>query len=91
MAFREMGVACPDDVSLIGFDDADWAEVVTPPLTVVAQPVYEIGEKACELLLQRIKGEQERPTVVRLPATLILRGSTGPVKASGGGAPLAQP
>lgn len=75
-AFHELGVRCPDEVSLIGFDDADWAEVVAPPLSVVAQPVYEIGVRACELLLERIRGEERKPTTARLSARLVLRAST---------------
>ena len=74
-AFRAMGLHCPDDVSLIGFDDAEWAEVVSPPLSVVAQPVYEIGVAACELLLARINGEQKRPVHQRLPTTFVDRES----------------
>lgn len=77
-AFRELGLTCPDDVSLIGFDDADWTEVVSPPLTVVAQPVYEIGVRACELLLRRIRGDAGKPATVRLSARLVERGSTAP-------------
>ena len=49
LALRRLGKHCPDEVSVIGFDDAEWAEVVSPPLSVVRQPVYEIGVKACEL------------------------------------------
>ncbi len=81
-ALRELGRRCPEDVSLVGFDDADWAEVVTPPLTVVAQPVYEIGVKAAELLLRRIEGGGgARPVTLRLPTSLVLRSSTGPAPA----------
>lgn len=75
-AFQELGVRCPADVSLIGFDDADWTEVVSPPLTVVAQPVYEIGVRACQLLLQRIRGDESKPSTARLSARLVERGST---------------
>jgi LacI family transcriptional regulator len=74
-AFRAMGLHCPADVSLIGFDDAEWAEVVSPPLSVVAQPVYEIGVAACNLLLARINGEQKRPVHQRLRTTFVDRES----------------
>ena len=40
----------PDDVLLVGFDDAPWTTLVSPPLTVVAQPTYEIGRQAAQLL-----------------------------------------
>ena len=77
-ALRDAGVRCPDQMSLIGFDDADWAEVVTPPLTVIAQPVYEIGVRACELLLRRIGGDTRRAVHLKLSTTFIARQSAGP-------------
>jgi LacI family transcriptional regulator len=78
LALRELGLRCPDDVSLIGFDDAEWAEVVTPPLSVLRQPVYEIGAKACDLLVDRIAGVARRPSQHRLKGHLIERSSVGP-------------
>jgi len=77
-AFAALGVRCPHDVSLIGFDDADWAEAVSPPLSVVAQPVYEIGATACERLLARIAGDERRPAHRKLRTTYIERASTAP-------------
>jgi LacI family transcriptional regulator len=77
-AFRELAVRCPEDVSLLGFDDAEWTDVVSPPLSVVSQPAYEIGVEACRLLLERIKGDDRRTTHHRLPTTFIERGSIGP-------------
>ena len=53
-AVRELGVACPGCVSVIGFDDPDWAAVFNPSLTTIVQPTYEIGRRAAELLLQSI-------------------------------------
>lgn len=74
----DLGVTCPAKVSVIGFDDADWAEAVSPPLTVVAQPVHRIGEVAGELLLARLAGHSRRPVHRRLPTTFIERSSTAP-------------
>lgn len=79
-AMREMGVRCPDDVSLVGFDDADWTEAVTPPLTVVAQPVQRIGAEACRLLLERIEGSTRPPVHRVLRTELVERGSVAPVR-----------
>jgi LacI family transcriptional regulator len=78
LALRALGLRCPDDVSVIGFDDTDWAEVVSPSLTVMRQPVHEIGDLACELLLRRIKQPDRRHRHHRLPGTLVARRSTGP-------------
>ena len=74
-AISRAGIRCPDDVSLLGFDDAEWADVVSPGLTVVAQPTYEIGVTACEILLSRIAGGDASPAHRRLPTELVERGS----------------
>jgi LacI family transcriptional regulator len=77
-AISRAGVRCPQDVSLLGFDDTEWADVVQPPLTVMAQPTYEIGVAACNLLLARIEGAGGDSAHRRLPTELIERGSVGP-------------
>lgn len=76
--FRERGIRCPEQVSLLGFDDAEWADVVSPPLTVVTQPMYEIGVAACERLLDRIGGEPRPPVHDRLPTVFVERASLAP-------------
>jgi LacI family transcriptional regulator len=80
-ALDDLGVACPDAVSVIGFDDADWTEAVSPPLTVVAQPAHDIGEAAGEMLVSRMQGSPRRPVHRRLPTTFVDRASTGPAPA----------
>ncbi len=68
----------PEDVALVGFDDTTWTILVSPPITVIAQPTYEIGKTATELLLQRV-AEPERPSrSVILKGELIARGSSAP-------------
>lgn len=74
---RDVGARSPDDVSLIGFDDAPWAEVVDPPLTVIGQPTLEIGVQAATLLLDRLAGRGRARVHHRLETTLIERGSVG--------------
>jgi len=53
-AARELGLRIPEDVALAGFDDIDAAALVTPPLTTVVNPAYEIGEAAGQLILDRM-------------------------------------
>jgi DNA-binding LacI/PurR family transcriptional regulator len=72
---RELGLHCPRDVSLVSFDDADWAEVVSPPLSVLSQPVYEIGAEAGRLLLDRIAEPGRRPVHRKLRTQFIERAS----------------
>lgn len=54
----EAGVRVPDDVSITGFDNIRWTDVVTPRLTTIAQPVGAIGAKAVQLMQQRMSGEK---------------------------------
>jgi LacI family transcriptional regulator len=76
---QRAGRRVPEDVSLIGFDDLDWTTIVRPPLTVVAQPLYELGRTAAERLIARINGDDSPPTQYTLATTFIVRESTGPV------------
>ncbi|RJQ84998.1 LacI family DNA-binding transcriptional regulator [Amycolatopsis panacis] len=64
------------DVGLVSFDDAPWATLIDPPLTVVAQPAYELGRAAAQLLLARI-ADHTRPVVTTtMDARLIVRESS---------------
>ena len=64
------------DIGVFAFDHAAWASLTAPPLTVVAQPAYEIGKQAATLLLARIGDSAAEPNTVTLAACLITRGST---------------
>lgn len=64
------------DVGVVAFDDAPWAALIDPPLSVVAQPAYEIGTVAAQLLLARISDGMRTPTTTTLSARLIPRGSS---------------
>jgi LacI family transcriptional regulator len=79
-ALRDFSVPVPGRISLVGFDDLDWSRIVHPPLTVVSQPVYELGATAARTLLRRIEGHPVRDTPHVLPTTLIPRGSSGPLE-----------
>lgn len=75
---RAAGLHCPENVSVVGFNDMPFAEDFWPPLTTVHMPLREIGSEAARLLLRGIEaGEQEGATLT-LPVTLVVRGSTGP-------------
>lgn len=68
-AIRDMGLSCPEDISVACFDDFPWADVFRPQLTTVAQPVQAIGEHAARLLLDRLASEIDKP-----PRRLVLQG-----------------
>ena len=60
MALNKTNLHCPEDISLMGFDDLIMSHVIHPRLHRVVQPMKEMGEKAAELLLERIgSGQQE--------------------------------
>jgi LacI family transcriptional regulator len=75
-ALSEKGLKLGKDVGVVAFDDAPWAPLVNPPLSVVSQPAYEIGTVAAQLLLARIADSGRPPTTTTLSATLITRGSS---------------
>ena len=75
-ALREMGRRVPHDVLVVGFDDAPWTELTEPALTVVAQPTYEIGTTAAELLVERRADRDAPARDVVLAPRLIVRQSS---------------
>lgn len=70
------GIRVPDDVALVGFDDSNESGYVTPPLTTVHQPLYDLGRLAVEKLLLLLKGE-EIPMHNIVEAQLVIRQSCG--------------
>jgi len=71
------GVAVPNELGVVGFDDTRVAQMIKPPLTTVRVPMSKMGATAIELLCQRI-AEPDRPmTTVSLPAELVVRDSCG--------------
>jgi LacI family transcriptional regulator len=65
------------DLAVVGYDDVEWAELVDPPLTTMAQPIADIGRTAVRMLLARIQDPSREPQTVRLPAKLMHRQSCG--------------
>ena len=75
---RARGVSLPGDISLVGFDDVQWTDMVSPGITVVAQPTIELGRRAAALLLRRFEQPETPASVETLQPWLVVRGSTGP-------------
>lgn len=83
-ALRELGVAVPDGISLACFDDFPWADLFSPRLTAVQQPVELIGRTAAELLLSRLADVTMAPRSVILRPSLMVRDSVRRLDAPGG-------
>lgn len=71
----ELGLRIPDDVSVVGFDDSEWMRLVSPPITVVRQPVYAVGQATGRLLNDRINGWEGDARQLRLKTELVVRES----------------
>jgi LacI family transcriptional regulator len=78
-AIRELRLAFPQQISLLGFDDFEWSTLLQPYLSTVKQPLEQMGRTACELLLERLAGERSEPRRILLPHTLAVRQSVAPL------------
>lgn len=83
-ALAERGLHCPDDVSVVGFNDMPYMDKVSPPMTTVRIPHYDIGAEAARLLLDVLNDPHRHPRSMLLPLSLVVRSSTGPVPARHG-------
>jgi LacI family transcriptional regulator len=81
-AAMDAGLEIARDVSIVGYDDIELASVVRPSLTTVSQDYLAIGEAAVKLLTQIIDNEVDAPPPEQVPGQLLVRSSTGPVKAA---------
>jgi LacI family transcriptional regulator len=76
MAVNERNIIIPKELSLIGFDNMEMAEIVKPPLSIVVQPMKQIGETAASILLQRLKRDHRNfPAMIRLKTELLIKNS----------------
>lgn len=82
MAINERNVKIPDELSIIGFDNLQMARIVKPPLTIVVQPMQQIGEIAAGILLKRLKGDMTNfPAMFRLKTKVLLKESVSNIVA----------
>jgi LacI family transcriptional regulator len=75
---RDRGLRIPDDVSVIGYNDIQFADKFDPPLTTIRIPHHQVGVRAAQLLLEWLAGEGSTPMTVRLAPSLVVRASTAP-------------
>jgi len=78
-ALTELGLRCPEDISVIGFDDIKFCETFSVPLTSVRVPKFEMGDLAAQMLIRHIESKHAViPQKVYLDAALVIRRSTAP-------------
>jgi len=77
-ALRDAGIRVPEEISVVAFDDLPPAITIDPFFTVAAQPAYEMGQQATELLLSRLNGDgPDGHQEIVLPVEIIVRKSSG--------------
>lgn len=72
------GLRCPEDLSIVGFNDMPFVDRLHPPLTTVRVPKREIGTAAADLMLQRLTDDDNDTSEILLQPTLVVRGSSAP-------------
>jgi DNA-binding LacI/PurR family transcriptional regulator len=78
-AIAAAGLRCPEDVSVVGYNDVRLVRFVAPPLTTIEMPAEELGAEAARMALAAIADPATPPRTVELPARLIVRASTAQV------------
>jgi DNA-binding LacI/PurR family transcriptional regulator len=79
-ALHDAGLKVPDDISVIGFDDIRAAAFMSPSLTTVRQPLYDMGQLAATVLLRRLRGEEQTTHEIAVDPQLVVRESTRPLR-----------
>ena len=82
-ALDEAGLSCPEDISVVGFNDMPFIDRLRPPLTTIRFPHYQVGTEAAQLLLERIAEHSGPVKILYLAPELVIRGSTARARLSG--------
>ncbi len=72
----EHDISIPEDIAVITFDNTEWTQIISPSVTVVEQPAYQMGVEAANIILERIESPDNEPIQTVLKPTLIKRKST---------------
>jgi len=78
-ATKELGLGVPEDISITGYDDIQFLDRMSPALTTVHVPKYEMGALATQKLLDMIAGDDSSASIVRVQPSLVVRNSTATV------------
>lgn len=76
------GLRIPEDISVVGLSDPSLGEYTTPPLTAIKFPAREMGYRAAQILIAHLEGTSDSVQQVLLPPELLIRGTTGPPRAT---------
>jgi LacI family transcriptional regulator len=76
LALDQAGLSCPADISVVGFNDMPFIDMLRPPLTTIAFPHYQVGTEAAQLLIECLNGDTSKVKVLYLAPELIVRKST---------------
>ncbi|MEA3440651.1 MAG: LacI family DNA-binding transcriptional regulator [Chloroflexota bacterium] len=76
-AVQDKGLNVGSDFGIVGFDDIPMASQVQPPLTSIRQPIYEVGTRLCQMLIEQIQGKHSTEQHIILEPTLVVRESSG--------------
>jgi LacI family transcriptional regulator len=82
-ALDELGLRCPEDMSVIGFNDMPFVDRLHPPLSTIRFPHYQVGAEAARLLIERVEGGEGPVKILFLAPELVVRGSTVAIERSG--------
>ena len=74
-AAKECGLRVPEDLAVTGFDNTGVCRITEPTLTTVAQPAFQMGNLACELLISRVENPSQTPQHIVLDTEIVMRGS----------------
>lgn len=73
---RDIGIRIPQDMGIVGFSDEPYSKVVSPSISTIAQPGFEMGQKAAELMIMKIEDKDKEFHTIVLPSELIIRESS---------------
>ena len=80
LACKELSIRVPEEMSICGFDNSEWAHMSDPNITTIKQDFHEIGRIVAEIFIDSLKDSHLQPKKIIIPVELIIQGSTGPVK-----------
>lgn len=73
---RDRGIRIPEDIGIVGFSNEPFSKVVSPSISTIAQPGFEMGQKAAELIIRKIENKERTYKTIVLPTELIIRESS---------------